>query len=777
MISFKNNIFLLSTEKTGYIFGITKFGHLEHIHYGAYIPECDVNPLRIKHLMQRGSSVLYSPEDDSYGLDYLALEWSGTGRGDMRESPLELKLPDGSFCTDFVYESHEIVKGTLPVSALPSAYDDTGRAETLTVTLRERNYELSLKLYYTVFPHENVITRRAELINLGGTVELCKLMSLMLDLPDRGYLLHTFDGAWIKESHRHVRPVEYGITVNSSVTGASSNIHSAGVLLSERGCTEDFGSVYAFDLVYSGNHFTEAEKSSADIVRIQSGINPRNFSWTLCEGESFCTPEAVMSFSNEGFNGVSANLHAFVNEHIVRGAWKNRERPVLINNWEGTFFDFTERKLLSLARDAKRLGVELFVLDDGWFGERNSDKAGLGDYYVNRNKLPDGIEGLCARINRMGMKFGLWFEPESVNPDSDLFRAHPDWAIHPPRGEAKLGRNQLLLDLTRAEVRDYIVESVGKVLDSANIEYVKWDMNRHISDAYSASLGNQGEFYHRYILGLYDILGRIFMPRPKILLESCSSGGNRFDLGMLCYSPQIWTSDDTDPIERLEIQSGRSYLYPQSVMGAHVSASPHQQTLRETPLSTRFNVAAFGVLGYELELRYLSPAQKREVKAQIAFYKKHRRTLQYGTLRRIESHRDNKYNVQVSAPDGHELIRGYFQTLCHAAEGIDLVRFSALEPSAIYSVSTKPQSVYIKRLGGLVKHVLPVPLDPEGFILRTVNKLYALPDGVESFETSGAVLMSGISPNDQFVGTGYSPALHLLGDFGSVLYVAERKKK
>ena len=775
-ITFKNNIFHLKTAHTSYIFGITEFKHLEHIHYGAALPEDDYTPLTVKHDIQFGSSVMYSRKNDNYCLDTLCLEWSGMGKGDFRQSPIELRMPDGSFAGDFIYESHETVSGCVPMKGLPSAYDDDGSAETLIIHMAEPNYNVLLHLYYTVFPESDVITRRAVIGNYeNGALSLRRFMSMSLDIPDRGFELHTFDGGWIKETHHHVRPVSYGISVNSSVTGGSSNHHNAGFLLSEKNATEDHGACYGFNLVYSGNHFGLVEKSNCDLVRVQLGINPHCFEWVLGKGDEFFSPEAVMSYSGNGLNGVSQNFHRFINHNIVRGEWKMKERPVLINNWEGCFFKFDEDKLLALAKKAKKVGVELFVLDDGWFGERNSDTAGLGDYYVNRKKLPNGLDGLADKIEKMGMKFGLWFEPESVNENSELYRAHPDWAIRPARGEACLGRNQLLLDLTRNDVRDYIVENVSRVLDSASISYVKWDMNRHISDAYSAQLRNQGEFYHRYILGLYDILARIFVPRPHILLESCSSGGNRFDLGMLCYSPQIWSSDDTDPIERLDIQAGLSYLYPQSTMGAHVSASPHQQTLRHTPLSTRFNVAAFGVLGYELELKYLNAAELKEVKEQIAFYKKHRRTLQFGEFSRFDERKDNKVHWQVSSPDGKEHIIGHFQKLCHASEGYDELPVKRLSADKKYHLYCKKQSIFLKSLGGLVKHVSPVELDPEGFILRTANKLITMPDGREDYVATGATLMAGVKLNNQFLGTGYNSKLHMLGDFGSCLFVIEKK--
>lgn len=776
-ITYDKGVFALDTDRTSYIFRVTKFRHLEHIHYGERVKASDAEALSVKHDIQLGSSVMYDESDDCYCLDNLCLEWSGVGRGDYRQTPIEAKMPDGSFSSDFLYDSHEIVRGCLPMQSLPAAYDDENAAQTLIIRMRERDRAVTLELYYTVFPASNVISRRCVIENnCEGDISLRRIMSMSLDMPDRGFLMHSFDGGWIKEAHRHVRPVEYGIYVNSSTTGASSNRHNPGFLLSEKNTGEDFGRAWGFNLVYSGNHCGVAERSNHDLVRIQLGINPHCFDWTVRPGERFEAPEAVMTFSERGFNGLSANFHDFVNNNIVRGIWKNVERPVLINSWEACFFKFDREKLLKLARRAKSIGVELFVLDDGWFGVRDSDTAGLGDYDVNLKKLPGGLGEFAGSIEKLGMKFGLWFEPESVNVDSGLYRAHPDWAIKPPTGKPCFGRNQLLLDLTRQEVRDYIVESVGRTLDGARISYVKWDMNRHMSDAYSPLLSNQGEFSHRYIMGLYEVLGRIFTPRPHILLESCSSGGNRFDLGMLCYSPQIWASDDTDPIERLDIQGGLSYLYPQSTMGAHVSAAPHQQTLRDTPLSTRFNVAAFGVLGYELELKYMTKAELKELRGQIAFYKKHRKTLQYGRFYRFDEHKANKLHWQASSKDGKEHVVGCFQKLCTASEGYDMLSVHGLEPNAKYHLVCKRQSLFVKRLGGLVKHVMPLELDPDGFVLRTANKLFTMPDGAEDFVASGAALMSGVGLNNQFLGTGYNERLHMLGDFGSALYTIKKEK-
>lgn len=418
----------------------------------------------------------------------------------------------------------------------------------------------------------------------------------------------------------------------------------------------------------------------------------------------------------------------------------------------------------------------MFVLDDGWFGKRNNDFAGLGDWVENRKKLPGGIKYIANAVNKMGMKFGLWFEPECVNPDSDLYRAHPDWAISIEGRTITLGRNQMVLDLTRKEVRDYIVDSVDKVLCNANIEYVKWDYNRHISDMYSSSLKQQGEFFHRYIMGLYEVLGRVFREKhPNILFESCSSGGNRFDLGMLCYSPQIWTSDNTDPIERLDIQGGIYNFYPQSTVSAHVSMAPHAQTLRDTPIQTRFNVAAFGVLGYELDFRELTHTERQQVKEQIAFYKAHRRTFQYGQLKKVKNKRSDEITWQISSND--ETMAAIYQKYKTACPGRDRLNVTGLEPDTIYSVESRDQHLRISRFGGLIKHIVPVQLRGDGFILRTVNKYFAMKDGKENYVASGAALSEGINLAMQYEGSGYDPGLRILGDFGSSLYVIKEKKE
>ncbi|MDR2929378.1 MAG: alpha-galactosidase [Propionibacteriaceae bacterium] len=780
MITVDQQVFQLATANTSYWFRVAQFGHLEHLHYGPRLPsDQSVATLGVKRTAQIGTNVEYDPTDPLYALDTICLEWSGSGCGDYRHSPIDLVCDRGATVSDFHYSSHEILTGPMTSPLLPTAHGGDDQVDTLRVELVDDVAEVELTLDYTVFAATDVIARRATIRNLGvAPIRLNGVASMMVDLPDQDFRLLTLAGAWIKESHLVDQRLTQAMVVNSSTTGISSNRHNPGFMLVEGEATEDHGRAYGFNLVYSGNHASVIERSTHDLVRIETGINPEGFEWILEPGAEFETPQAVMTFSNAGIGEASRHFHDFVNDHVVSSDWRRRARPVVYNNWEATFFDFTQARLLSLARQAKQLGAETFVLDDGWFGARDSDRAGLGDYTINRRKFPQGLGSFADRIRALGLTFGLWMEPEMVNPDSDLYRAHPDWAVTTPGRTPRLGRHQLLLDLTRPEVRDHLVDNISRVLDDTKADYVKWDMNRPISDTFSPTLAHQGEFAHRYMLGLYDVLRRIFSPRPHILLESCASGGNRFDLGMLCFSPQIWSSDDTDPIERLRIQGGLSLLYPPSTMGAHVSESPHQQTLRDTPLTTRFNVAAFGCLGYELDLDHLSPIERKEIREQIAFYIQHRQTLQYGHHHRTTrgaGAKPNKVVWTMVATDGSEAITGLFQTLSQASEGPDQLVIDGLEAAGRYSVATRPQSLFISRFGGLVKHIAPIQLNPDGVILRTVTRRHRLIDCVEQYEAYGALLTDGIWLNNQFMGTGYNPQTRLLSDFGSNLYLTTRQ--
>ena len=597
-------------------------------------------------------------------------------------------------------------------------------------------------------------------------------MSMMFDLTEDSYDLITFDGGWIKEANKHKRPLSYGTYINDSTTGSSSNRHNTGIILAKKDTNEDYGICIGINLIYSGNHYEAVQISNHGLLRVMNGINPHCFEWLLKRGEFFETPEAVLTYSNEGFNSLSKNFHQFINNHIIPRQFKNKERPIVLNSWEAFYFDFNYFKLIKLAKKARDLGVEMFVLDDGWFGNRNDDHQSLGDYEINYKKLPFGIKGLSHKIHRLGMKFGLWFEPEMVNPDSKLYKEHPEYAVHIEGRNPSLGRNQLVLDLCNSEVRSYIKTKMTAILDSTNIDYIKWDMNRHITDMYSKNINNQGMFFHQYILGLYEILEYITNRYPNILIETCSSGGNRFDLGMLTYGAQIWASDNTDPIERLKIQEGLSYLYPQSAISCHVSLSPHAQTLRKTPLATRFNVASFGVLGYELNFKYLSFAEKKAIKSDIEFYKKYRNVFQFGEFKRFDQDHNNKKQFQVSKDDQH--IFGNFQILANASPNLEVIKFKNLASDQMYQVESLNQKLHINQFGHLISHALPIKLSFDGLIMRTISKVFQLNNATEKYVQSGELLMNGINIKQQFMGTYYNDQTRLLSDFGSQLYVLSK---
>lgn len=746
MITHHEGVFHIETAHYSYMLRVNPYGQIEHLHWGRPVSIADAESFVCRPGLGWGCSTLLTDGDSESSADDKALEWSDAGRGDYRESPVELTNAP----TDFRYKDFVITDGSVKMDCpLPQPH---GACQTLELTLTQPGAELHL--YYTAF--ETVLTRRAKLVNTGvRPIKLQKLMSFCVDLPGE-FEMMSFHGGWIAEMRPETVKVGMAKAVNESLTGFSSNRSHPGVLLYETGAGEDCGNVYGFNLIYSGNHYTSAGKSLQNLTRIMGGVNPANFEAVIAPGACFEAPEAAMCYSAEGFGGVSAAFHTFVTEHIVPPYWAKRSRPVLFNSWEGCMFDFDHRRLLSLGRKASSLGCELFVLDDGWFGSRNSDASGLGDYHVNPKKLPHGIEGLGKDLYKLGLELGLWLEPESVNEDSDLYRAHPDWILRDEFTPVK-GRNQYHLDLTKPEVRDYIVENVGRILDNKAVRYVKWDMNRH-----SIALGQKA---HKYILGLYEVLDRIFAPRPDILLESCASGGNRFDLGMLCYSPQIWCSDDTDPTERLTIQESLSYFYPQSTFGAHVSASPHAQTLRTTPLSTRGNVSFFGCLGYELDLAHLTSVEEKEIKAQIALYKKYRAVFQFGRFRRGQG------TWQVSH-DGITLCAKW-HGLVHAAPGYETLRVLGLNPQRRYRCASVKNELRIGQFGGLVKHAAPVAVNPNGLLLHTADHHFTMPSAQEEGTVSGGALMSGIMLLPRFRGTGYDQRQYTEMDFSSNLYIIE----
>jgi alpha-galactosidase len=772
MIKVVDNHFILETSKTSYIITYTESGLLLHDYYGEKVEFVDFECIRQKLENGRATAVLFENNPHEF-IDDLDLELSTIGVGDYRENMISINSLPYGYTNCFKYQGYEILENSM-VKPLPCSYDET---EILRIDLYDEVLDCQLELYYKVFVQADVITKYARIINLSkNDYELERFFSNQIDFRENDFIMMTFDGAWSKERQVNQKRLTSGIYINDSKSGASSNKHNPFVILKKVNTSEDYGQCYGFNLVYSGNHKTMVEVKPNGKVRLLSGINDFAFRYSL--KDEFITPEAVMTFSSKGLNSLSQNMHYFVNHHIVRGEWKNKERPVLINNWEATYFNFDEKKLLDLAKAGKDVGIELFVLDDGWFGKRNDDTSSLGDYDVNLKKLPKGLANLCDKINALGLMFGLWVEPEMISPNSDLYRNHPEWAIQVPGRKPALGRNQLVLDLTNPEVRSYLIDSLTEVFSSCNLSYVKWDYNRTLTDMWGSKLTNQGEFFHRYVLGLYEILEELVLRFPKILFEACASGGNRFDLGMLCYFPQIWTSDDTDYLERLFIQTGTSYGYPLSTMGAHVSAVPNHQTLRNTPLASRFNISMFGVLGYELNLTTLPGTEITQIKKQVELYKQFRKTLQYGQFYRSNKTIFDKNNCYFWVIDEERTIVGYFQGLVHPDQQEDILYIYGLTSHEKYKMKSLPQKINLKTFGGLINLVSPIKLKLNGRLHNFICRVYQLKTSKEEYIFTGAMAeKAGIRLQGQFLGTGFNNQVRVIGDFGSRIYILEKCKK
>jgi alpha-galactosidase len=629
--------------------------------------------------------------------DPVALEYPTPGSGDYRVPGLVIEQPDGSTVLELAYRDHRIQPGKPPLAGLPSTYAETDdEAETLEVDLADAATGLLVCVSYTIFRDVPVVARSARLRNEGpARLDVSAAMSLVLDLPDADWELIHLGGAWARERHLRTRHLVMGRQSISSARGSSSHVHNPFICLRRPSTTEEQGEAIGVVLVYSGNFLAEVEVEPFGTARVRIGIDPETFHWALPPGAELTTPEAVVVHTLDGLGGMSDALHRLFRERLARGTWRDRPRPVLVNNWEGTYFDFDADRLVAMATVARDLGIELFVLDDGWFGRRDDDTTSLGDWFVDRRKLPDGIDGLARRIVDLGIAFGVWIEPEMVSERSELFAAHPDWAIGIPARPRTEGRQQLVLDLSRSEVVDHLFGVLSDVLGSAPISYVKWDMNRWITEPWSPALpaDRQGEFFHRYILGVYDLYERLTRAFPDILFESCAGGGGRFDAGLLAYAPQAWTSDNTDAIERLAIQWGTSLPYPLSSMGAHVSAVPNHQVGRITPLATRAAVAFFGVFGYELDPTALSEPERTQVQGEVAFYKEHRDVLQYGRFVRLRSPFEGDANEtawMVVSGDRRRAVVGFYQVLNRPNPGPDRLRLSGLDPELDYRVSVWP---------------------------------------------------------------------------------------
>jgi alpha-galactosidase len=642
--------------------------------------------------VDRAFSPNEDPADRSFSLDWLPQEYPAFGNGDFRSPALQVLQEDGSTITDLRYRSHRIIKGKPRLEGLPSVYAESEEeAETLELTLADEKLGLEALLSYSAYRDFDAIARSVLLRNKGSRrLRLLRVLSASCDFPQSGFEVLHLSGSWARECHIQRARLMQGISSVESRRGASSHQHNPFIALLSPGASEDAGEAWAMSLAYSGNFLAQAEVDQFGSTRLSIGINPFEFTWDLEPGSSFQSPEALLVHSREGLGGMSRKYHSLYRARLYRGRFRDAERPVLINNWESTYFDFDEGKIIGLADEAAALGIELLVLDDGWFGERDDDRSSLGDWLVDRRKLPGGLQALAGEIGRRGLAFGLWIEPEMVSVRSRLYAEHPDWCLHVPDRPRSESRSQLVLDLGRTEVRDFIVETVSSILRSVPIRYVKWDMNRHHTEVGSAAIPpeRQKETAHRYILGLYEILERITKAFPEVLFEGCSGGGGRFDPGMLAYMPQAWTSDNTDAASRLLIQYGTSLVYPPIAMGAHVSAAPNHQTGRTTPLAFRGAVAMGGNLGYELDPAKLGKEERSEIARQVAEYKRIRRLVQFGDFYRLMSPFDGDSAAWMFvAPDRGIAYASYYQLRHEANRAFPLLRLKGLEPRARYALA------------------------------------------------------------------------------------------
>ena len=629
----RGDFFRIDTKNTSYMIGVRDGLYLGHFYYGPRISDDD---LSYRTAFAPEGRISRTDREMVIFMDGFRFEYPGWGAGDSREGALKVLFPNGTTRVCPTFLGYEISSSKAPVPGLPSTYAAEGEVETLRIDLQDPDTKVEVSLFYSAFYEEDVIARRAEIRNGGeGKMVLQRALSAAMDMPGRDtegrpFELMTFHGTWAREFTRQTDPILFGRIGVSSICGKTSNRAQSFLGIVSPGITQEEGEVYGLQFLYSGNFSSMVEKAPNEDIRVSMGIHPEEFSWELMPGETFYTPEVVMTYSDHGLGRMSRSFHDLFRNHLIRGKYKDQKRPILINNWEATYFDFNMEKLLEIARQAKDCGVEMLVVDDGWFGKRNDDNSGLGDWTVNEE---------------IGMKLGVWFEPEMVSPDSDLYRAHPDWAIAIPGIEPSRSRNQLVLDVSREDVRDYLFEAISDVIRAADVAYVKWDMNRHLCDLYSAALPSerQGELLHRFVLGVYDLQERLLTAFPDLLLENCSSGGSRFDPGMLYYSPQIWTSDDTDAYERIRIQEGAATLYPLSCLGAHVSICPNHVTGRTVPFTTRGHVALAGTFGYELDITKLSKEEHEKMKEQTVLFHRYNDLVRNGDYYRIASFRENGF--------------------------------------------------------------------------------------------------------------------------------------
>lgn len=689
MIVFENGVFHLSTENTSYVIGVLE-GRLLNLYFGKRLNRVPA----INDMLTGNYSRVFSPLDidvdnKRYSTDNLTMEYPTFGSADLRTPAFSATYSDGTAVTAFKYKGYEIKSGKYALEGLPAVYSEKGdKVFSLKMILEDKVKNVTAELYYAVFEEYDAITRSVRIFNFGKE-PLCitKVLSASIDFRKADFDMITLNGAWARERLPERSPLSFGTKQVESMRGITSHHENPFFALVEKNTDEFYGEAYGFNLIYSGNFVAGAQRDAYNVTRAFIGINPQNFNWELAGGESFTAPEAVLVYSDCGIGNMSRIFHKLYRERLCRGIYRDVRRPVLINNWEATYFDFNEEKLLNIAKTAKSAGVELMVLDDGWFGKRNGESGSLGDWTPNTEKLPSGITGLAEKIKALGMNFGLWIEPEMVSPDSDLNRAHPDWCLHINGREPTLGRNQLVLDLTRKDVVDYIKSVFDRLLSGGDISYIKWDMNRSMTEVGSAVGGAtaQGRVYHAYVLGLYDIMDYVTEKYPRVLFEGCSGGGARFDGGILHYFPQIWTSDDTDALERLYIQYGTSICYPYSAMGAHVSAVPNHQVYRTTPMKMRGDVSICGQLGYELDLNKISGEDLSCVKKQIEDYKELSDVFHNGELYRLLSPVGNNATVNefLSSDKNTVIVCSYIMKGIPNAP-FDYIKLRALDDDADY---------------------------------------------------------------------------------------------
>ena len=693
-----DKIFQIHTPHTTYLMGVAREKYLGHLYYGKRL--LDPNG---RYLMRVGEGATADHEfiKNKLGfMDSFPFEYPSWGVGDYRDPGLRVRDEGGHRVCELIYDGYELLEGKPALSGMPATFagrQEGQAAQTLVIRLKDDLLGLKILLRYSVFEDSDAIIRSVVAVNEGQKkLYLEKILSACLDMDNEEYSLLTLHGCWARERHMTLRKVSMGKHTVSSLRGETSHQIQPFMALTTNGTAQDTGDVYAMHFIYSGNFVAETGLDHMDSVRMGIGLHPDGFEWVLEPGARFETPEAVLVYSDCGLGQMTRTLHDLYRNHLIRSKYLHTKRPILINNWEATYFDFDDDKLVAIAREAKKLGIEMLVMDDGWFGRRHNDECALGDWQVNEDKLKGGLKSLVDRVNAEGLKFGIWFEPEMISPDSDLYRAHPDWAIQVPGREITLARYQCVLDLTRQEVADYVYECVAKVLRSANIEYVKWDMNRALADLGSFALDSEhmGEFSHRYVLGVYSLQERLLQEFPDLLLENCSGGGARFDPGMLYYSPQIWTSDDMDPIERLLIQEGTALLYPLSTMGAHICVCPNHSVGRVTPMETRANVALAGTFGYELDITKLTDAEKEKAARFNRMYHALNDLIREGDYYRIASYRENNmYDCwQVVKKDRSESLVTYVQVRYEAGRKSRRLKLKGLDPFASYRLEGTGQT-------------------------------------------------------------------------------------